>query len=102
MPPINRIVFFYAAIPPRVFVRAEIFSNFVLADVRMDRGEHIESVFALSFKENVAIFNSKGQRTALILAWIMAGRTLCVQISHIHQVWGIASFILLWVRHNLL
>lgn len=36
----------------------------------------LESVFALSFKENVAIFNSKRQRTALILVWIMADALL--------------------------
>jgi hypothetical protein len=52
---------------PSSVVRAKIISNFVIANVRKDCGGHIESVFALSFKENVAIFNSKGQRTALIL-----------------------------------
>ena len=33
------------------------FSNFVSAYVRKDCGGHIESVFALSLTENVAVFN---------------------------------------------
>ena len=52
---------------PSSVVRAKIIPNFVIADVRKDCGGHIGSVFRTPFKENVAIFNSKGQRTALIL-----------------------------------
>lgn len=52
---------------PSSVVRAKIISNFVTADVRKDCGRHTGSVFRTPFKENVAIFNSKGQRTALIL-----------------------------------
>ena len=42
---------------PSSVVRAKIISNFVTADVRKDCGGHIESVFALSLTENVAVFN---------------------------------------------
>lgn len=56
-----------------------------------------ESVFALSVTENVAIFSSKGQRTALIPCIDCCGRhALCLHPISI-SVWGIASFILLWV-----
>lgn len=42
---------------PSSVVRAKIISNFVSAYVRKDCGGHIESVFALSLTENVAVFN---------------------------------------------
>lgn len=65
-------------------------------------GGHIfdKSVFALSFKENVEVFNAIGQRTALISC-------ICIGVvffmpPHAIQVWGNVSFIIAGSFHNLL
>ena len=65
--PENKVILLTLLISKGYILFAELFSNFVFAKASERRGRHIESVLALSFKENVAIFNSKGQRTALIL-----------------------------------
>lgn len=51
----------------------------------------------------MAVFSSKGQRTALISCLDYGKNAFCVSIPHIYSSVGYgSSFILLWVCHNLL
>ena len=57
----------------------------------------IQKVFFAKFPlENVAVFKTEGQRIALIPCIAM---WLCIICAYTHtiQVWGIASFIFVWV-----
>ena len=81
------------------------FSNLVGSSGHPAWHIHIESVFALSFQENVEVFKvtgQNGQHSFLFRLWQGALYLLVRRYSISIRVWGIASLSLLRSFHNLL
>ena len=56
-------------------------------------GRHTESVFALSSSENVEVFDNNGTTNSTHFLLEYGKAYLRMPVSHIYQVWGIVSFI---------